>query len=55
MKALFCLYFKLIALSILVEDLNDNLLLDMDVVYFDQRLGAAHPNAGQNSSKTTEF
>jgi hypothetical protein len=25
------------------------------VVYFDQRLGAAHPNAGRNSSKTTEF
>jgi hypothetical protein len=24
-------------------------------VYFDQRSGAAHPNAGQNSSKTTEF
>jgi hypothetical protein len=28
---------------------------EMVVVYFDQRLGAAHPNAGQNSSKTMEF
>jgi hypothetical protein len=27
----------------------------LGVVYFDQRLGAAHPNAGRNSSKTTEF